>query len=186
MSRCVLERRLDGELREKAGDMQVTSKGGDGRRQMSETSGKGKEKCRQRRTAKYEDDRQDKTTTPHRKQVTLVAVNYYKKKYLSLLESKTSLRARRAVQCWLRVVRMPWYLWYPGQYLGTSGWTPVRVRWVPRSTREKKNSAKKDRILKVVCPSGSSHRTRNRTLRRAAYHWSHTKLSDFAVISLSS
>ena len=45
----------------------------------------------------------------------------------------TALSATRhsAVQRWLRVVRMSWYHWYPGQHLGTSDWTPVRVRWVP-------------------------------------------------------
>ena len=84
----------------------------------------------------------------HRKHVTLVAVKYYKK-YLSLLESETSLRARlhSAVQCWPWVVRMPWYLWYNGQYLGTSGWTPVRVRWVPRSTQKQ---LRKETCMRIV------------------------------------
>ena len=35
---------------------------------------------------------------------------------------------------------------YRGQYLGTSGWTTVEVRWVPRSTRkEKKHSSRQSR-----------------------------------------
>ena len=44
-----------------------------------------------------------------------------------------------------------------GQYLGTSGWTPVRVHWVPRSTQKKKprkvlrKETIADRILKVAC-----------------------------------
>ena len=37
---------------------------------------------------------------------------------------------------------MSWYHRYPDKYLGTSGWTPVRVRWVPHNM-QKKNKQKK-------------------------------------------
>ena len=39
----------------------------------------------------------------------------------------------------------------PWPVLGTSSWTPVRVRWVPRSTQKKVLRKKTDRILNVVC-----------------------------------
>ena len=64
--------------------------------------------------------------------------NTAKSMYPVLLE-KTSTKARAA--------RMSGYHWYTDQCLGTSGWTPFRVRWVPRST-QKKASRKK---LRVAC-----------------------------------
>ena len=80
------------------------------------------------------------------------------KKVPIALGGYTSLRTRRhsAVQCWTRVVRMPWYLQYSGQYLGTSGWTPVRVRWVCLVARKKNHAENTLNVrlhikLKIVC-----------------------------------
>ena len=127
---------------------------------------------------------QDKTTTPHRKQVTLAAVNNNKKstyrfwsiKHLSVRDGTLLCNAG------------PEWYGYHGTF-GTlvSTWAPAVGRpseSAGRLAARKKKSGKKDGILNVVCTSGSSRQTRNRTLRRAACHWSHTRISDFASIPM--
>ena len=70
--------------------------------------------------------RKDKNSTESK--VTRVAFNNYKKVPIAFWRSAALSATRHsAVQCWPRVVRKPQY---HGHYLGTSCWTPVRVRWV--------------------------------------------------------
>ena len=56
-----------------------------------------------------------------------------------------------AIQRWLRVVRMSWYIDTLTQYLSTSGWTTVEVRWVPRSTKKKRKKLSCRNIHVCIC-----------------------------------
>ena len=74
------------------------------------------------------------------------------KKCLSLLESKHLSERDGTLQY---SAGPEWYGCYGTFGTLASTWAPavgqpVRVRWVPRSTQEEKNSGKKDRILTVV------------------------------------
>ena len=109
--------------------------------------------------------RQDKTTPPQ-KAGHSSHVPRLEKMHFAFGEY-TSLRARRhsAVQCWPRVVRMPWYHQYHGQYLGTSVWTSSQSP-LGASQHARKNTRER-KILHVVCPLDASRQTRNRVLRRS-------------------
>ena len=84
--------------------------------------------------------RQDNSS--NRKQGHTSSILQRQKSALSLFGEITALRVRRhsAVQCWPRVVRMPWYLCHGILTWAPAVGQPVGVRWVPRSTQKKEHS----------------------------------------------
>ena len=113
--------------------------------------------------------RQDKTTTPHRKQVTLVAVNYYKKSACRFRRVKHLSERDGTLQC-------SWYGCH-----GTFG--ALVSTWAPAVGRPSESAG----CLATPEKKGNRFFTPNSKslLRQAACHWSHTRLSDFVVISIA-
>ena len=105
----------------------------------------------------------------HRKQVTLSRVSQLQKKCLSHLEIDSS-QSETALCSAVLLAQSGTDAIVPldhGQYLGTSGWTACQSPLGASQHARKKNTRKRDRILNVVCPVGSSRQTRNRMLRRS-------------------